>query len=483
MGREVYNPLGKEFPRWFDWVLRDAEIYDYGRYPIKGMGVWLPYGFKLRHNVLEILRGLLDSTGHEEILLPLLIPQPVLARESEHVRGFEDEVYWVTHGGLEELDIKLALRPTSETSLSYMESYWIKSYKQLPKKYYQVVSIFRYETKATRPMLRVREVTTFKEAHTLHESFEDSERQIVEAVDIYRRFFDELGIPYIISKRPEWDKFAGAVYTIAFDTLLPDGRALQIGTVHNLGQNFTKAFEVRIQKRNQEIDYAWQTSYGISERAIASLISVHGDSKGLIIPYKVAPIQVVIIPIPAGDESVKNMVIREAQQVQELLRGSGIRAHADLRDEITPGEKFNVWELKGVPIRIDIGPKELRANQLTIYRRDLKTRERVPRDGITERIKEIGEEIDEGLRRRANERFRKRILRTNDLEQARRHIEGGGIAEIPWCGRMECADELRKALNAEALGTPLRREGDLSGLKCPICGGKAYTYLRFARKY
>ncbi len=481
--KEVYSILGMEFPRWFDWVLREADIYDYGRYPIKGMGVWLPYGFKLRRYVLNILRRLLDSTGHEEILLPLLIPEPILAKESEHVRGFEDEVYWVTHGGLDPLDIKLALRPTSETPLSYMESFWIKSYKQLPKKYYQIVSIFRYETKATRPMLRVREVTTFKEAHTLHESFGDSERQIKEAIEIYRRFFDELGIPYLISKRPEWDKFAGAIYTIAFDTLLPDGRALQIGTVHNLGQNFTKAFEVRIQKRDQEIDYAWQTSYGISERAVASLISVHGDSKGLVLPFKVAPIQVVIVPIPAGKELIKNEVMKEATDIQDMLKESGIRAYADLRDDITPGEKFNIWELKGVPLRIDIGPKELRANQLTIFRRDLRTKEKVPKQEIIKEVMKLGREIDDGLRKKAKERFQNRILRTSNLEKAKKHIEGGGIAEIPWCGKRECADKLSEVLNADALGTPLETQKIPANLKCPICGGKAFTYLRFASKY
>lgn len=483
LSKEVYSALGTEFPRWFDWVLREAEIYDYGRYPVKGMGVWLPYGFKLRRYVLDILRNLLDSSGHEEILLPLLVPEPILAKESEHVRGFEDEVYWVTHGGLDPLDVKLALRPTSETPLSYMESYWIKSYKQLPKKYYQVVSIFRYETKATRPMLRVREVTTFKEAHTLHESFEDSERQIKEAIKIYKQFFDELGIPYLISKRPEWDKFAGAIYTIAFDTLLPDGRALQIGTVHNLGQNFTKAFEVRIQKRNQEIDYAWQTSYGISERAVASLISVHGDAKGLVLPFKVAPIQVVVVPIPAGDESIRDKVMKEASNLQKILKKYGIRAYADLRDDVTPGEKFNIWELKGVPLRIDIGPKELREDLLTVFRRDLRTKKKVPKQVVVKEVIELGKEIDDGLRKRARERFQRRVLRTSNLEEAKKRIEEGGIVEIPWCGRRECADKLSEILNADALGTPLGIQETSSNLKCPICGGKAFTYLRFARKY
>ena len=260
MSRERWE---SNYPRWFDWVLEEAEIYDYGRYPVKGMGVWMPYGFQIRRRVVELIRDALDRRGHEEVLFPLLIPETLLRVEKEHIKGFEDEVYWVTHGGLEPLDIKLALRPTSETSITFMENYWIKSYRQLPKKYYQIVSIFRYETKATRPMIRLREVTTFKEAHTVHDSFEDSERQVLEAIEAYKEIYDSLGIPYLISKRPEWDKFPGALYTIAFDTIMPDGRVLQIGTVHNLGQNFTKVFDFKIQLSDESHDYPWQTSYGI----------------------------------------------------------------------------------------------------------------------------------------------------------------------------------------------------------------------------
>ena len=484
-GAFVYRDLGKSFSEWFDWVLEAAEVYDYGRYPVKGMGIWLPYGFKLRRYVIDIIRRLLDESGHEEILLPILIPQPILAKESEHIRGFEGQVYWVTHGGFEPLDVKLALRPTSETSLTYMESFWIKSYKQLPKKYYQIVSIFRYETKATRPMLRVREVTTFKEAHTVHEDFEDAERQVLEAIDIYRRFFDELGIPYIISKRPEWDKFAGAIYTIAFDTLLPDGKALQIGTVHNLGQNFTKVFEVRIQKRDETIDYAWQTSYGISERVIASLISIHGDSKGLILPFKVAPYQVVIVPIYR--EEKREEVIKYALSIAEELKGKGLRVHVDLREDVRPGEKFYYWDLKGVPIRIDVGPREVKERTVTIARRDEGVKVKVKIENLYEEVIRLGKEIDENLRKKAWKAFTSKIKRFTSLEEAKRFIEEEkGIAEIPWCGRSECALRVAEELGAEALGTPIDviEKVKLSNeAKCPVCGVRAVTYMRYAKKY
>jgi len=480
----VYRDLGKPYTEWFDWVLEEAEVYDYGRYPVKGMGVWRPYGFKLRRYILEILRNLLDSTGHEEILLPLLIPQPILAKESEHIRGFEGQVYWVTHGGYEPLDVKLALRPTSETPLSYMESFWIKSYKQLPKKYYQIVSIFRYETKATRAMLRVREVTTFKEAHTVHEDFEDAERQVLEAIEIYSKFFDELGIPYVISKRPEWDKFAGAIYTIAFDTLLPDGKALQIGTVHHLGQNFTKVFEVRIQKRDGTIDYAWQTSYGVSERVVATVISVHGDKYGLVLPFKVAPIQVVIIPIATKEQ--RKEVMNYVSKVYEVLKNSGIRVYIDDREDVTPGEKFYYWDLKGVPIRADVGPKEVKEGTVTLVRRDNKERIKVTINTLSSKVLEVGRAIDEELRRRAWEAFKSRIKRVKDLNEAKEFLSKvKGIVEIPWCGNESCALKTSEELGADALGIPVSgiEEVSVGDDVCPICGAKAVTLMRYAKKY
>ena len=474
------------FSEWFDWVLREAELYDYGRYPVKGLGVWMPYGFKLRKHVIDLIRSLLDSTGHEEILLPLLIPEDLLAKEAEHVRGFEDQVFWVTHGGLEPLEVKLALRPTSETSLTYMESFWVKSYKQLPKKYYQVVSIFRYETRATRAMLRVREVTTFKEAHTLHEDFRDSERQVSEAVGIYSKFFDLLGIPYVVSRRPDWDKFPGAIYTIAFDTLMPDGRALQIGTVHNLGQNFTKVFEVKIQKKDESIDYAWQTSYGISERVIATLICVHGDERGLVLPFKVAPIQVVIVPIPAGSDEEKKRVFLEASKLSEHLGREGFRVLADLDEEKTPSEKFTYWELKGVPLRIDLGPKELSEGRATIFRRDTMSRLKVPLEKLSEALRELGGEIDKNLSKKAWDSFKTRIAEVKDFDTLEKALrERKYLIEVPWCGLKECADIVASKYGLEALGTPLRVEEEVKNreLRCPVCGKRAVTYMRYARKY
>ena len=474
----------EEFPRWFDWIINEAEVYDYGRYPVKGMGIWRPYGFQLRKHIINLMRDILDSLGHEEVLFPILIPEHLLRRETEHVKGFEDEVYWVTHGGLEPLDVKLALRPTSETSITYMETFWIKSYKQLPKKYYQIVSIFRYETKATRPMIRLREVTTFKEAHTVHDSFEDAERQVLEAIKAYEGFFKELGLPYTISRRPEWDKFAGALYTIAFDTILPDGRALQIGTVHNLGQSFTKAFDFKIQLSDETLDHPWQTSYGISDRVVATVIGIHGDDRGLVLPPKIAPIQVIIIPIPAKNEEDKKLVNETIQYVKEKLESLKIRYRIDDREELRPGAKFYYWEARGVPVRIEVGAREAKNGKVTIVRRDNLEKLETPIETLEETLLKVFDQIYNALVERALEYFKSRILRTEDLEKAKEWIlDRRGIVELPWCGREDCALKLEEELDAKALGTPWPLETIDEDKRCPICGRKAITWMRYSKTY
>uniref|UniRef100_A0A7C2VB59 Proline--tRNA ligase n=1 Tax=Ignisphaera aggregans TaxID=334771 RepID=A0A7C2VB59_9CREN len=480
----------ENFSEWFEWIIAEADIYDYGRYPVKGMGIWLPYGFKIRQHVINIMRNLLDETGHEEILLPILLPETIFKRESEHVRGFEEEVLWVTHGGREELDVKLVLRPTSETSISYMESFWIKSYKQLPKKYYQIVSIFRYETKMTKPMIRVREVTTFKEAHTVHEDFSDAERQVMEAINIYKRFFDTLGIPYIISRRPQWDKFAGAIYTIAFDTIYPDGKALQIGTVHNLGQTFTRVYDVKFQKKDETIDYAWQTSYGISERVIASIIAFHSDDKGLILPPIVAPYQVIVIPIQHTDQDKYRKVIEYSNSIVQKLREAGFRVYVDSRNELKPSDKYYEWELKGAPVRIEIGYREYANNLVTIFRRDTLTRKTVALDSLVDEVKNMLEEIQRSLSERAWKWFKEHVKMASDISEALEHINNGNVVLMPWCGYEHCVHEKIESIEGvDALGEPLPTSLSQLGISspsdkhCSFCGKPALKYMLIAKRY
>lgn len=474
----------KSFSEWFDEILWKAELYDYGRYPVKGCGVWLPYGFQLRRRIVELLRDLLDSSGHEEVLFPILIPEDLLSKEAEHIRGFGGEVFWVTHGGEEALDIKLALRPTSETIISLYENYWLKSYKQLPKKYYQIVSIFRYETKATKPMIRVREVTTFKEAHTAHESFESADEQVLEAIKIYMEFYDRLGIPYVVSKRPDWDKFAGALYTVALDTIMPDGRTLQIGTAHHLGQNFSKPFEIRIQLENENLDFIWQTSYGISERAVASVISIHGDDRGLVLPPHIAPIQVVVIPILVKGK--EDQILEYASKIKLKLENTGLRVHIDDRRDVGPGAKYYEWEAKGVPVRVEVGSIELEEKTVILVRRDTLERMKVKVDSVREEVERLINEIWKHLKSRAREYMYSRIWRVKDLDEARERLANNlGIIEIPWCGKCSCGRKLEEYLNLKSLGNPVKgvEEVEVEGEECPICGDMAKTYMRLSKTY
>ena len=402
----------ENFSEWYSEILERAEIYDV-RYPIKGCGVYLPYGFKIRRYTFDILRRLLEERGHEEVLFPLLIPEDLLAKEGKHIKGFEDEVFWVTHGGKKPLEVKLALRPTSETPIYYMMKLWIKVHKDLPIKIFQVVNTFRYETKHTRPLIRLREIMTFKEAHTAHATMEEAEDQVKEAIEIYREFFHELGIPVIVSKRPEWDKFPGAEYTVAFDTIFPDGRAIQIGTVHNLGQNFSKTFDLEFETLEGGKDYVYQTCYGISDRAIASIIAIHGDEKGLILPPNVAPIQVVIVPLLFKGK--REIVDSKARELYTLLKEIGIRVKIDDRD-VRPGRKFNDWELRGVPVRIEVGPKDVENKVVTIYRRDTGERYQVEEDKIRDEILDLLGRIKDNMRKKAEEKMERYITPIDTTE-------------------------------------------------------------------
>lgn len=467
----------QNFREWYRNALSNAEIMDF-RYPIKGCGVWLPYGFKLRKNVLDVIRRLLDETGHEEALFPLLIPRKMIEMESEHIAKLEDQVYWVTKGGARRLGVDLALRPTSETAVAPMLKIWIRSHRDLPKKLYQVVNIFRYETKATVPILRVREVMTFKEAHTAHATPKEAEEQVNEGVDIYKRFFGEIGVPYIVSKRPVWDKFPGADYSIAFDLICPDGRALQIGTVHNLGQNFSRVFDISFETADGGREHVYQTCYGISGRAIASIIIAHGDDRGPVIPPNVAPIQVVIVPIPyKGYEKREEEFCR---RVAESLREAGMRVEVDVRDKVTPGSKFYHWETRGVPIRIEIGPKDVDERRVTIVRRDTLGETRTPIENVVSAVAVVESEATERLRRRAWDWMESRIKKAASIEEVKTMLDEGCVAETGWCGDEECGLHIEEAAEASVLGEALGKEPEG---KCLVCAKKAKNVIRIARAY
>jgi len=470
----------KHFGEWFRDVLINAEIMDY-RYPIKGCGVWMPYGFKIRRNLLQILRDLLDSTGHNETLFPLLIPETSLAQESAHVKSFEGECFWVTHGGFEPLKVRYALRPTSETVIAPMLKLWIRSHADLPLKMYQVVNVFRHETKATRPILRMREVEPFKEAHTCHATSEEAEEQVQEAVELYKRFFDAVGVPYVVSRRPDWDKFAGALYTIAFDMLCPDGRTLQIGTVHNLGQNFAKAFDITYETKDGGQDHIWTTSYGISGRGIAAVLIVHGDDNGIVLPPKIAPTQVAVVPVPyKGQEEQINEACRT---VAAKLKDAGYRVELDLREGLTPGNKFYYWELRGVPIRIEIGPRDLANGEVTVVRRDTLKKQTYKTDDVTAAVQTFAEEMTHDLKANAAAWMNEQIHRVDSLSEAKSLLaKRAGIVEVQWCGKDECGHSLEETVEARLLGFPEDTKEKVDG-KCVVCGEKAVNVVRVALAY
>ncbi|MDE4907071.1 proline--tRNA ligase [Methanogenium marinum] len=457
-------PPKETFSEWYNDILWQAEIMDV-RYPVKGVYVWFPHGFAVRKATYAILRELLDK-DHDETLFPLLIPENEFMKEAEHIKGFEEEVYWVTHGGTSELDVPLALRPTSETAIYPMYALWVRSHADLPIKLYQIVNTFRYETKHTRPLIRLREITSFKEAHTVHATWKDAESQVNDAVTLYRTFYDRLCVPVIISRRPEWDKFPGADYTIATDVIMPDGKTLQAGTVHHLGDHFSRTFDITYEDAQGEQQLAYQTCYGISERCIAALISTHGDDKGLVLPPAVAPVQIAIVPIiiKKREEEIR----AEAEKLETELKDAGFRVKTDFRS-IRPGAKYYHWEMRGVPLRIEIGPRDI-DNGVVMAVTRFGEKNTVSRDSLIPGIQTIMNTFTEELKERAEQKAQEKIFSVSSLEEAR-EAAGKGVAVIQWCGCEECAKTIETEIDVSVLGTDVQSKyiADTAGT-CIICG-------------
>jgi prolyl-tRNA synthetase len=435
--------------------------------------VWYPYGFAIRKHVYQRLRDLLDR-DHEEALFPLLIPEQEFMKEAEHIKGFQDEVYWVTHGGTKPLDVKLALRPTSETAIYPMYALWVRSHADLPLKIYQIVNTFRHETKQTRPLIRLREITSFMESHTVHATWDEAEAQVESEIALTREFYDGLCIPVIISKRPDWDKFPGADYTIAVDTVMPNGRTLQIGTVHHLGTHFSKTFAINYEDVNGQQQLANQTCYGISERCIAALIGVHGDDKGLILPPAVAAIQLVIVPITIGKRH--DDVLGSAQKLEEELKLAGFRVRMDTRD-MRPGAKYYWWELRGVPLRLELGPRDIDSGKVMAVTR-LGGKVPIERTGIVDGVNRVLAGISTAIAAKAKEHMKNSLRPAGSLDELTAALNDRKVAVVPWCGDRACGDAIEEKTNASVLGTDVRSaytpapEG-----ACIICGKKGTATL------
>ena len=425
---------------------------------------------------MEIIKKLLDK-DHEEVLFPMLIPETELAKEGIHVKGFEDEVYWVTKGGQTDLNEKLALRPTSETAIYPMYALWIRTHIDLPIKYYQIVNTFRYETKHTRPLIRVREITTFKEAHTAHATKEESDEQIQDFIGIYKEFFDDLGIPYLISQRPEWDKFPGADYTMAFDVIMPNGKTLQIGTIHNLGQTFAKTFDITFEDKDGEHKLVYQTCAGVSDRVIASVIGVHGDEKGLRLPPKVSPNQITIIPILF--KKGKEEVLAKCAEIKEQLEANGLRVNIDDRD-IRPGKKFNDWELKGTPLKLELGPRDLENNITVAMRRDEGEKiELALDDTLADNVSELLNKSQKSLSEIAWDFQAQHVKFTEDIDEIPELVEAGNVVKFYWCGDEAVGKEIEEKTGYDILGI----QEEVSEGKCIASGEDAKYIALIAKTY
>lgn len=467
------NKKSMDFNEWYNEIVELADLCD-KRYPIKGMNVWRPYGWTLMSHVDNLIRDEMFKTDHHEVCFPLCIPESSFQKEAEHIEGFGTEVYWITHAGLNKLEEKWLLRPTSETAMYPLFSLWVRSHADLPLKTFQIVNTFRYETKQTRAFIRVREIHFF-EAHTCHVDFEDAEKQITEDKEIAKRLFKKLCLPFVFGKRPEWDKFAGADYTISIDVLMPSMRMLQLGSIHQYRDNFSKPYDIKYENENGDHKHVHQTTYGMSERILGALIGIHGDDKGLIMPPEVAPKQVVIIPIIfKGKEEVVN---DECQNIFLKLKNENIRVHIDNRD-ITPGNKFYDWELKGVPLRIEVGPRDIEQKQVVFVNRDNGLKKFVKKEEIIEKILETFDEISNRLYEKAKDVLKENMHRVETIEEAE-NLKG--VIELPWCGIEDCAIEVENILDKNTLGEPI--DDKKCENNCPVCNKPATAWMRYAKTY
>ncbi len=475
--------LVKEIPskkddisKWYTSVIRKADLVDYA--PVKGMMVIKPAGYAIWENIQKILDSEFKKTGHQNAYFPLLIPESLLNKEAEHVEGFSPEVAWVTLGGNEELEERLAIRPTSESIICSMYSKWIMSWRDLPVLINQWVNVLRWE-KVTRPFLRTTEFL-WQEGHTAHRNKRDAMEETLRIINIYKNFIEKsLAIPVIMGKKSDKERFAGAVETYTVEALMPDGKALQAGTSHYLGENFSKAFDIKYEDKDNTLKYVHQTSWGVSTRLIGGLVLTHGDDNGLVIPPKVAPVQVIIIPISKGNW--KESVLPVAKTIKERLENVSIRVNLDDREEYTPGWKFSEWEMRGVPLRIEIGPKDIEKDQIVLVSRVDREKRFVPLDSLEENVSTFLEDIQKSLFEKAKKFRDEHTKSTDNLDEFKNYMkEGRGFIKAPWCGEEACELKIKEDTTAtiRTIGEEAK-EGD----RCIVCGKPAKYIPFFAKSY
>jgi len=469
----------EDFSEWYTEVIVKSGMADYA--PIKGCMIIREHAYAIWEKIQEIINKKIQATGHRNVYFPMFIPEGFLKKEAEHFEGFIPEVAWVTHGGDSPLEEKLAVRPTSETIMYATFAKWIRSWRDLPIKINQWCNIVRWETKATKLFLRTREFL-WQEGHTAHTTSEEAEKEVLYILGEYRDLMENyLAIPVLVGVKSDSEKFAGALYTTALEAMMPDGKALQMGTSHNLGQNFAKVFDIKFIGEDEKDHQVWQTSWGVTTRLIGALVMVHGDDKGLVLPPKVAPIQVVIVPIPyKGAEP--DAIAAKAKEIAAKLQARDISVVLDDRAEYTPGWKFNQWELKGVPVRIEIGPRDLKQQQITIARRDTGQKIAIKEEETFVVVEKLFEDIQNNLFEKAKAALTERILSVKNYEEFKKIVaEKGGFLKVAWCGSADCETKIKNETGATIRVRPFGTEEPHAN--CIYCGQKAKEIVFFARSY
>jgi len=468
----------QDFSDWYTQAVIKSELADYG--PVQGTIAIRPHGMGIWENIQRIFDEKIKRTGHMNASFPLLIPENFLKKEAEHFQGFTPEVFWVTHNGENKLGERLAVRPTSETIIYNFYSKWIRSWRDLPVLLNQWCNVLRAEIKSTKPFIRGSEFL-WQEGHTAHATKEAADAEMMMILEEYRDLAESfLAVPVLTGYKSDSEKFPGALMTTTFEAMMPDGKALQMGTSHNLGQNFSKPFDIKFLDKDGRQQHVWTTSWGISTRLIGALVMTHGDDKGLILPPKISPYQVVIIPIYYKEEE-KKAVTKKAEELMAEFSKSGVRATADYREGYSPGWKFNYWELKGIPLRIEIGPRDIKAKQVVLVRRDNGKKSNVKEKELVKSVNSTLENIQESMFNAAK-KFLDENIRTakNYLEFKKIIEEKGGFVKTGWCGEKHCEEQIKVETSATICTIPFKRE---KSEKCVYCEKPAKETVYFAKSY
>lgn len=474
----------EDFSEWFTQLMKKAELADI-RYNLKGFPVYMPWAVWSIRKITRMWEAELEARDHQPVIFPLLIPESFFSREADHVEGFTPDVFWVTHGGESEFEERLALRPTSETAMYDMYGKWIQSYNDLPLKRYQSCNVFRYESKMTRPFMRTRELH-WTEAHNVFATREEAEADAMENLEITKKLlYGKLAMPHIFFKRPQWDKFPGAINTFAADVLLPSGKVLQLPSSHMIGQAFSEAFDVKFVDKDEAVKNGWITCYGpCHSRNYGALITFHGDDQGLKLPWDVVPKHIVVVPLLFKGK--EEPVLAKANEIFEELKSLGYDVILDDNRDMTPGRKFNHWEMKGVPVRVEIGPRDIENGNVAIFRRDLDKKEFVPMKDMVSYIAEIRDTFTDNLRKAADEVIADKTVDATKAEDIKKELESGHMVRTCFCSTEldgeSCAENVEKDLGGEVRGEKFDVKEKVF-CDCPICGKKANHVVYIAKSH